>query len=207
MDKKTYSLYKELYDKYGISPEAVKAANKKQQEFRFDNLISLTNIEKEDTVLDIGCGPGDLLKYLRKRKLDGFYCGVDFLQEYVDYGNQYFKDSTNSKFVKKDILIENFDEPYDWVLLSGVFNDMRENSEEFFYETIKKMFLVCKKGIAFNSLSKYVDYEDPTLFYTDPAETLRYAAENLSKYILINTNYQLKKDTIPFEYSICIYKK
>ena len=69
------------------------------------------------------------------------------------------------------------------------------------------MYEVCNKGIVFNSLSKYVDYEDKLLYYTYPDLTLKYCIENLSKYTIINTNYQLKKDTIPFEYSICVFNK
>ena len=63
------------------------------------------------------------------------------------------------------------------------------------------------KGIIFNSLTKYVDYEDENLFYSYPDEVIKYCFENLSKYIVLRTNYQLKENTIPFEYSLCVYKK
>lgn len=36
---------------------------------------------------------------------------------------------------------------------------------------------------------------------------MKYFLENFSKYAVVKTNYQLKKDTIPFEYSLCVYKK
>ena len=77
----------------------------------------------------------------------------------------------------------------------------------FFYSTLDKMFEASTKGIVFNSLTKYVDYEDNDLFYTYPDKVMKYCLENFSKYIVLKTNYQLKKDTIPFEYSLCVYRK
>ena len=33
-----------------------------------------------------------------------------------------------------------------------------------------------------------------------------FCIKNLSKYIILKTNYQLKKKTIPFEYSMAVFK-
>ena len=69
------------------------------------------------------------------------------------------------------------------------------------------MFLSSKKGIVFNGLTKYVDYEDKKLFYSYPDQILKFCIKNLSKYVGLKTNYQLKENTIPFEYSIAVFKK
>ena len=207
MDEKIKLLYQGLYDKFGISPESVKARDKHQQEKRFSNLISLTEIKESDSVLDIGCGSAELLKYLRGMGFKGQYYGIDFISDFINHAKKEFNSDSKAFFDEKNILVDDFENKFDWVVLSGVFNDKRENSEEYFYKTINKMFEVCKKGIVFNSLSKYVDYEDESLYYTYPDLTLKYCIEKLSKYTIINTNYQLKKDTIPFEYSICVFNK
>ena len=207
MNNKIYSLYKELYKKHGVSPEAVKARNSAQQKNRFEYLLSCAQIQKNDSILDVGCGSGEMLNYLRINEYKGFYCGVDFLSEFVEHANDIYKKDKKSKFIEMDVTTENFTESYDWVMLSGVFNDLREDSEVFFYSMIEKMFKASNKGIIFNSLTKYVDYEDENLFYTYPDKVIKYCFENLSKYIVLNTNYQLKEKTIPFEYSLCVYKK
>ena len=69
------------------------------------------------------------------------------------------------------------------------------------------MFKSANKGIVFNGLSKYVDYEDKSLFYSYPDKVLQFCIKNLSKYVILKTNYQLKKNTIPFEYTIAVFKK
>ena len=119
------------------------------------------------------------------------------------------KNNKNSKikFLKLDIDKKQFPKNYDWFVLSGLFNDKDKNSEKFMIKTITKMFKASNKGIAFNSLSKYVDYEDKKLFYSKPDKIFKYCIENLSKYVILKTNYQLKKNTIPFEYTMAVFKK
>ena len=72
---------------------------------------------------------------------------------------------------------------------------------------LTKMFKACRKGIIFNSLSKYVDFEDKTLFYSYPDKIFKFCVKNLSRYVILKTDYQLKKGIIPFEYTICVKKK
>ena len=55
---------------------------------------------------------------------------------------------------------------------------------------IKKMFKNSRKGIVFNSLSKYVDFENDKLFYTYPDKILKYCfferVINLSSVSFVN---------------------
>ena len=71
MNNKIYTLYQELYQKYGVSPEAVKARDLEQQQLRFKYLLSCSNIDLNESILDIGCGSGELLDYLRKNGING----------------------------------------------------------------------------------------------------------------------------------------
>ena len=199
-------LYKNLYKKFGISPSSVKARDTKQQYLRFKHLISLVNIKKNDKILDIGCGFGDLSNYLKKNKIYCKYLGVDFIKEFVQVANKLYGNK-RTKFTNLDIYKDNFPRNYDWLILSGVFNDKIINSKIFMYKLIKKMYLSSKKGIVFNGLNKYVDYEDKKLFYSYPDKILKYCINNLSKYVILKTNYQLKKNTIPFEFSVAVFKK
>jgi SAM-dependent methyltransferase len=206
MKDNIFYLYKNLYKKFGISPSSVKARNAKQQYLRFKHLISLINIKKNDKILDIGCGFGDLSNHLKKNKIYCKYLGVDFIREFIQGANKLYGNK-KTKFTKLDIYKDNFPGNYDWLILSGVFNDKSKNSEVLMHKLIKKMYLSSKKGIVFNGLNKYVDYEDKKLFYSYPDKILKYCINNLSKYVILKTNYQLKKNTIPFEFSVAVFKK
>ena len=207
MSKKIYTLYKNLYLKHGNSAASVKARNKKQQSLRFKHLIDCLNIKKNESLLDVGCGLGDLAKYLKDNKIKCKYLGVDFLNDFIHTASEKYKKNTKVKFLKLDIEKEKFPENYDWLVLSGLFNDKDKNSEKFMIKIITKMFKSSRKGIIFNSLSKYVDYEDKKLFYSNPDKVFKYCVTNLSKYIVLKTNYQLRKKTIPFEYTMAVFKK
>ncbi len=206
MNKKIYLLYKDLYLKHGSSAPAVKARTYSQQKLRFKYLIDCAEIDSHDSVLDIGSGLGDLLRFIRKKHLKCNYTGIDFLDDFVNVANKKYNKDKNSKFIKFNILKQKISKKYDWVLLSGMFNDKYKNSEKDMIKVITKMFQACKKGIVFNSLSKYVDYEDKKLFYSYPDKIFKYCIKNFSNYIVLKTDYQLKKGIIPFEYTMCVKK-
>lgn len=206
MKDKIFKLYNELYDNYGNSPGAVKARDSIQQYLRFKELVNIIDLKNNDKVLDIGCGLGDLSKYLKQRKFNVQYLGVDFVDGFIKTARKQYQNS-KTKFLKLDIKNKDFPKKYDWLILSGLFNDRKKNADKFMFKIIQKMFKRANKGIAFNSLSKYVDYEDRSLFYSHPDKVVQFCIKNLSKYVVLKTNYQLKKNTIPFEYTIAVFKK
>ena len=192
MKNNIFYLYKNLYKKYGFSPCSVKARDTKQQYLRFKHLISLIDIKKNDKVLDVGCGLGDLSDYLKKIDINCKYHGIDFIDEFIQTAREEYGDK-RTRFSKLDIFRSKLPKNYDWLILSGLFNDKTKNSEKFMNKIIKKMFFSSKKGIVFNGLNKYVDYEDKKLFYNYPDKVLKFCINNLSKYVILKTNYQLKK--------------
>ena len=203
---KIKNIYRKLYRKYGDSPISVKARDKKQQYSRFKNLLRCCEISKNDTILDLGCGTGEFYEFVKKFKISK-YCGIDFLDEFIIVGKKKYKNIKKVKFKKLDFEAKQIPKNYDWIFLSGSFNDKKKNSKQMMFKTLKKMYLACKKGIVFNSLSKHVDYEDSKLFYSSPEDVLKFSTKNLSKFYVLRSDYRLKKNTIPFEYSMCIKKK
>ena len=72
---KIYKLFNNLYSEYGISPKSVKNISKKQQNIRFSYLFKSANVANNDKILDLGCGYGEMLTYLRKNKIGKYYVG------------------------------------------------------------------------------------------------------------------------------------
>ena len=135
------------------------------------------------------------------------YTGLDFLENFVNISSKKYKKDKKAKFLKLNIKSQTIQKKYDWVLLSGTFNDKHKDSKKDMLKILIKMFKSCRKGIVFNSLSKYVDYEDEKLFYTYPDKIFSFCVKKLSKYVILITDYQLKKGVIPFEYTMCVKKK
>ena len=68
INDKIHKLFNDLYLKHGISPKSVKNISKAQLNIRFKYLFNSVDIDKNDKILDVGCGYGEMLPYLRKKK-------------------------------------------------------------------------------------------------------------------------------------------
>ena len=134
MKNKIFFLYKDLYKKFGVSPSSVKARNTNQQNLRFKHLVSLIDIKKNDKVLDVGCGFGDLSYYLKKNKISCNYLGVDFVEEFINTANTLYSNN-KTKFLKFDINKDKFPKNYDWLILkcatTGKINNIQIDTHHF----------------------------------------------------------------------------
>ena len=96
---------------------------------------------------------------------------------------------------------------YDYGFVSGTFNDKMKNNRDFWQNTVSEMFAKCKKGIAFNMMSTYVDFQNKDLFYEDPEYVFKFVKNNLTPYVTLRHDFETKKDTIPFEFVVYAYKE
>lgn len=197
--------YKNLLNKHGSSPEAVQHINTESQYKRFEILSEIA--PEIDSVIDVGCGLGDMFQFLNLNDFKGKYLGLDFIPEFIELSNQHFKEHKNAQFKVCDLLSDNIPQGYDYILLSGVFNNNQKDNEDFMLSTIKKMFDSSKKGIAFNAMSTYVDFQDSNLYYSDPLKVFDFCKRNLTRRIVLKHDYLVKEDSIPFEYTMYLYKE
>jgi hypothetical protein len=72
--------------------------------------------------------------------------------------------------------------------------------------TLRRMWAVAGKGIAFNSMSTHVDYRDPELYYVDPLEALAFCKSELGGHPVLRHDYILRPGGFPFEFAIYLYK-
>ncbi|MCT6814937.1 MAG: class I SAM-dependent methyltransferase [Lysinibacillus fusiformis] len=195
--------YKSLFEKYGDSHKSSQWADRESQEKRFQYLLEIADIKQLEgkKLLDFGCGTGHLATYLTEQNIDVQYIGIDIVPELLECAKVKHPES---RFYSVD---EIPDEKYDYIIISVVFNNKMEDNVTFFQDTIKNLVERCEKGIAFNMLSHYVDYYDDNLFYFKPEEVFCFLKENISPYIAIRNEYQLKPNTIPFEFTTYIYMK
>jgi hypothetical protein len=75
-----------------------------------------------------------------------------------------------------------------------------EEMFDFMSNTLKTLWLKTNKGIAFNVMSKLVDWERDDLFHVSMDEIGLFLKNNLSKNFVIRNDYKL------YEYTIYVYK-
>ena len=79
LGSKMIKVYKKQYIKHGYSPASL-GCPKGRQDLRFK---SLSKYLKKGTLLDFGCGFGDLANYLKKENSDITYNGCDVVEDHL----------------------------------------------------------------------------------------------------------------------------
>jgi len=188
--------YNKRIAELGETVQAIGWRDAEQQELRFAVLKSIGSLDGR-SVLDVGCGFGDMVDYLREEGLDVEYTGVDINPSVIDIARGRHPDA---RLALRDIVTEPFEEQFDYVFQSGAFNHKVEDNREFVWSMMNEMFRLCRYGVAFNLLTSYVDYQDDNLYYFRPEDYFA-LARKLSRYVTLRHDYPL------YEFTLHVYKQ
>jgi len=183
--------HNELFDEFGINPSAL-GEQKGRTELRFDILTQIGNLNNSK-ILDVGCGFGYLLTYLKKHKKKIRYTGVEVNSDFIEIAKKKHPDQV---FKVRDIEKEKFKEKFDWVFAIGLAS--KADSYSYLENLLKEMIKISKKGVVMNFITDYVDFKNKDTFYTSPEKIFK-IAKKFSKRIL------LRHDYLPFEFCIYVY--
>src|SRR4028119_82894 len=120
-------------------------------------------------LLEFGCGAAHLYEYIQRRNLSNKieYSGLDISEKMIRLCRSKFPEVT---FYHHDILSESNNLPvFDYVVLNGVlgYKDGLTTEEmfDYFRAVVSKVSDKARVGIAFNVMSKHVDWERDDLFH------------------------------------------
>lgn len=177
--------YRKLFLEHGDGP-AVGQWSEEGQRFRFEKLTQIGDLAGK-TVLDVGCGIGDLYPFLCNRYGWVRYIGIDIVPELIDSAARKYPAAT---FRCVDLVGEDFRGEFDYILMSGVFNNERQNATEFLYRMISAAFELCKQGMGFNFTSRFASRYDEDMAYHDPMEILRFCLDHVSTKVTMSHHYE-----------------
>jgi SAM-dependent methyltransferase len=155
------------------------------------------------SLLDFGCGASHLLEYMLRRGLGHIrYSGLDLSEKFLRLSRAKFP---QVPYYHADILREPAAVPdFDYVILNGVFNSRcRLSFEEmfaYFRAVVTATFAHARVGIAFNVMSKLVDWERDDLFHLPFDALAGFLAGHVSKRFVIRHDYGL------YEYTTYVYR-
>lgn len=200
--------YNELFLRHKSSYLTAQQSSRKTQEIRMKFLIERVNIKNSDKILDFGCGTAHFYEFLKKKKINPYYTGIDIADKIITHNKKVYKYNDKVKFMNLNILNSKRDiGKYDYIFISGTFNNNVSNNWIWMTNCLKYLFKKTKKMLAFNNLSFYVDYYDKKLFYIKPETVFKFCKINLSPYISIYNDYEIKKGVVPFEFTTFVFKK
>ncbi len=120
------------------------------QELRFENLLEAIDLEGIEmfSVLDVGCGLGDLFGYLQRTGREVDYLGVDVVPEMIEEARLRHPEG---RFEVRDVLTEpGFGRRFDLVLCSGGLTVRVERHERFVRQMLGRMLELCELAVAVN---------------------------------------------------------
>ena len=196
--------YQSLWIKHGESASTLQYRDRASQFARFDILCDLTY--EPDSIMDVGCGLGDLLVHQRNNGFKGRYLGLDFVDEFIGHATEKFADDALAAFKQFDAWSGAMPDEYEHITLSGAFNNKFDRNKEFLWHCISTMYSACERSVSFNALSTYVDYQDAHLFYVNPIKVFDFCKRNCSKRVAMRHDYVLNASGFPYEFTIHIYK-
>ena len=191
--------YEELLKDHGAGYRAVGWGSVEAQLARFEKMLPwiIDPSVQKFSMLDVGCGLGDLYGYLCEQGLVCEYTGVDICAPFIELAQKRYP---KARFLLLDLLVEDLPELFDYVLASGTFNSKLRDNWAFLRLMLEKMFTLCQRGVAANMLRSKVDYREDHLFYYDPQLVLDMCHE-------LTDNVTLYEDYGLYEFTVLLHKE
>jgi SAM-dependent methyltransferase len=199
--------YEACLARHGDSHHGVDWPNAADAQTRYRVMLEVIreqpSLDQPIKLLDFGCGAGHLLEYLRaENRQDIEYVGLDMSPRFVELCQAKFP---GTKFLSGDILQREVEIPdVDYVVMNGVFTEKRsllfDEMWDYCRAVLRQVFPRVRRGLAFNVMSKHVDWEREDLFHL-PFDLL---APFLRKEI--SRHYQFRADYGLYEYTAYVYR-
>lgn len=188
--------YTRLLSEHGISPRALDWGNTTSQRRRFDVLVEIADL-RAASVLDVGCGLGDLFAVLSELHTDIRYTGYDLTPAMVAAAATRFP---QARFEVRDIVTDPPSDAFDYLFASGIFTFLADQPVARMQAIVRAMYASARRGLAFNSLSTWASNREPGEFLADPVETLAFC-RTLSPHVT------LRHDYMTHDFSVYIYRE
>lgn len=184
--------YKSSFAEYGESPQALKWRSYRAAAQRYRQLVADIDIERK-TILDAGCGMGDLLPYLYTNANKFNYLGIDITPEFIEIAQKRYSGHT---FQVGDPFDGSLHQNFDVIISCGVMN---HNSPRWIEERkamIAELFSHTNEALAFNMAGGMREAsERKNIGYANLNEILVFCSSLTTKLILRN-HYNPKDFTI-----------
>lgn len=203
--KKIAEYYNNAFIEYGDTPEGLAWDNQINLDKRYEVMFNLikypTQITPNTTVLDFGCGYGGFYKWIKEHEKLVEYTGLDINKEVLKVAEEKYPKIT---WMESDVHKDIFEANFDYIICNGTFTvkDTLTQDEmwSFMTSTLEKLWTKTNRGIAFNVMSKLVDWERDDLFHVSIDELGWFLKNKLSRNFTIRNDYGL------YEYTVYVYK-
>jgi SAM-dependent methyltransferase len=193
----TVRWYADKVRTYGFDHRGLGFGRKSSQDKRFEAMLALGDLDGA-RVLDVGCGFGDFLAFMNERGIEPAYTGLDICEPMVERCRERFPRGAG-RFIVGDVLAFAPDEPYDYVVASGLFGLDSVGARERIRPSLERLFGWARIGAAVNFLSTQSPTPAEARIYVDPCKALE-AGLALTPAARIDHTY------LPNDFTLFLYK-
>ncbi len=193
--KRIIDRHRDSLKRYGYHPNALYWSSRDIQELRFQVLAEI-GVKQGDSVLDVGCGFADLKSWFAEQGKDVAYTGIDISPDLIAVAKA---QHPNTPLFANELKKSGFKMlSFDWVLLSGALNEPYADKGKYARQSIKEMYRLCRKGVAFNLLNaKVVQAHDLQSF--EPEDMLAFCQG-------LSPKCRLRDDYLDNDFTIYMFK-
>jgi 2-polyprenyl-3-methyl-5-hydroxy-6-metoxy-1,4-benzoquinol methylase len=196
--------YSGKFSTHGPTSQGVDwGSDESRMTLRYDKMLAIIEpaAPPRPSILDVGCGFGGLLKYLTASKVNVDYTGIDVADNMIRWASE---NLAAGKFLCGDVLDHDFGRDYDYVVCNGILTQKLDaaasDMDGFAARLIRRMFALCRRGVAFNVMTTKVNYFANNLYYRNPAEMFSWCVSEITRHIKIDHAYPL------YEYTVYLYR-
>lgn len=186
--------YQKTFRKYGVGPRALRWHSKKAATQRYEQIVADIDFEGK-SILDVGCGFGDIIPYISAKAKKFEYLGIDITPEFIREAKKlYF----GHKFMVGNYFAKPLKENFDVVICSGALNANVRDNLDFRKKAIKTMFKHAKEVFVFNMVGRYPQPKTSSksnVWFANPLEILEYCL-GLTKKVILRHHYHSRDFTI-----------
>ena len=194
------SRYNSRLDDYGYDPKSLGwGGGKERQNLRFDKTLNFVNLTTQPihSILDVGCGFGDLGNWLSSHFPNIEYTGIDINSNLIEIGKRRF----GLNLYQQDNIFDFEQNSFDLVVSNGIFNAQLHHEDQLDYldQYLVSFHKICSVGFSCDFMSNYVDFKHPGSYHTKEQDVINIVKKFTKRYIIRN-------DYLDFEFMIYAFK-
>lgn len=200
--KQVRTFYENEVARHGLTYKGLGYNQHESQIRRFEVLAAVGDLNGS-RVLDVGCGLGDLVRFIWDLGVVPDYTGLDLCEHMITECRKRIERRRlgPARFIVGDVLdFEDFDAPYDYVLSSGIFGLWTPETLARVEPTLERMFGLCKKAVAVNFLSARAGHHAARSLYLQPNNVLDLAWR-------LTPTVTLRHDYLPNDFTLYLYRE
>lgn len=195
--------YAKTFAEHGATSSGVDwGADEGRLQLRYDKMLELIPQRGAASILDVGCGFGGLQNHALACGFDLDYTGIDVAGNMIEWARS---NGSPGNYVHGDVLSHEFDRQFDYVICNGILTQKLHveslRMDEFAGRLIRRMFQLCRQGLAFNVMTSHVNYFAGNLYYRNPAELLAWCQLEITPHVRLDHSYPL------YEYTVYLYRE